>query len=238
MKFLFDNKFAPLTFSWGFINAGLESTVRAFTFWQRCALRKVSSRRHGVKSLEESLTYLQPLDSEGQRSLFISTASDWVAYFENTDRGSQSEIVVGYLCEKMSCYGLTCTVIPQTLSKKDVGKKFGTWGAIDFHIYAPHKTGFLNLQREVSLRNDVSGWKFHTFGEPQEFEQLDVYRAKRNRDKFSTGLLEQYFKAFDIELFSEDFYRGECISARSYYWFLPKVKTISLLEAQKNLGIV
>ena len=233
-----NNRFAPITFSWGFVDAPLRETVETFSKWQKSAIRTPKVSRFNSISLSDGLEYLQPLDYEGQRSLFISTRSKWTAYFENNARGSQPGTVIGYLCEQMKCSGLTCSSIPTTLSKNEIGKKHGTWGAVEFKMYAPHRTDFLNLMREVSLRNDVSGWTFAANGEIQPFESSDAYSSKRNVDKFSTDMLEDYFRFFGIDLFSDEFYGGESIVVWSYYWFLPRVKKVSLLEAQKALGIV
>jgi hypothetical protein len=71
----------------------------------------------------------------------------------------------------------------------------------------------------------------------QAFEHIDQYAARRIVDRFSAEMLADYCGALGIDLFDEQFYGGPGVVTQSRPWFLPKLATVSLAEARRQLGM-
>jgi len=234
VNYLLDNRLAPLTFECGFLEASLDAITAAYVRWHRKILHRVKVSTLNL-SLADALRQLEPLDRGGQRILFLSTKSRWTACFDNGVRGGSPATWVGELSQQMKCRGISCGCIPNTLSSGDSGKR-GTWGAVKFTLFAPEKRDFLNIDRSVSVINDVRGWDFNAIGAVQPFEQVERYASRRVADRFTPEMLEDYSRAFEINLFDEHFYGGPGAITHSYPWFLPKLPTTTLAEARQQLG--
>jgi hypothetical protein len=235
MKHLLANKLAPLTFAWGFLETSLDAVTRAYVRWQRIILHSVKVGTIDMP-LADALQQLEPLDLGSQRVLFLSTKGRWTACFDNGARGGNPSSFVGELAQRLKVRGVACTCIPNTLTRRETGNR-GTWGRVNFTLFAPEKRDFLNIERSVSVANDVRGWQFHSIGQVQEFEQVDRYAASRIADRFSAEMLEDYCRALGIDLFEEGFYGGTGVVTHARPWFLPKLATISLIEARRHLGL-
>jgi hypothetical protein len=86
-------------------------------------------------------------------------------------------------------------------------------GAI-WEVYAPSEMGGTppRFARRSIACSDDGHWVFEQFGEPYPFEDLERYRAKRNRDRFDAALLQCYLREFGLDAFSDDFYRVDASS--------------------------
>ena len=186
--------------------------------------------------LADALRHLEPLDTGSQRVLFLSTKSRWTACFDNGVKGGNPSTVVGYLAEKVGCRGVACGAIPNTLTKTDAARP-GTWGAVKFTLFAPERREFLNIERSVSVINDVNGWQFSNTGHVQSFEKVERYSARRVADRFTAEMLEEYGRALGLELFDTGFYGGAGLITHAAPWFLPKLPTTTLAEARRRLGL-
>ena len=234
MKYLLDNELAPLTFNWGFLEAPVDAVNAAYVRWQKTILHTAKVTIINLP-LADALRRLEPLDSGSQRVLFLSTTGRWTACFDNGSKGGNTSTFVGELSQQMKCRGVACGCIPNTLTRSDV-RKFGTWGAVKFTLFAPERRDFLNIERSVSVINDVRGWTFNSVGRVQDFEQVERYAARRIANRFTPEMLEDYCRALGIDLFDEGFYGGAGFIVLSYPWFLPKLATTTLAEARKQLG--
>lgn len=236
MPYLLDNRLAPLTFSWSFLQAPLEDVVRSYTRWQRVILHRVRSRRLDA-GLEEALQALQPLDLACSRVLFQSTRSEWTAVFGNDASGNRPPIAA-YMAERLQCRALDCIAIPNTATRARPGSPSrGTWGAVELTIHAPHQIGSSNRERTIRVANDVAGWEFHLQGAAQPFEDLAQYDARRKADRFTTEMLARYGRALGLALFDPEFYRGPGVLTRSNPWLLPAGPALTLTEARARLGL-
>ena len=235
MNYLLDNTLAPLTFNWGFLEAPVDAVDSAYRRWQRMILHSVKVARIDLP-LADALRQLEPLDNGSQRVLFLSTKAPWTACFDNGVRGGNPSTFVGELAMRMRCRGVACGCIPNTLTRRDAGKP-GTWGAVKFTLFAPEKRDFLNVERSVSVMNDVRGWEFNSIGTVQDFEQVERYAARKIADRFTPEMLEAYGRALGINLFDEDFYGGDGSITHACPWFLPKLATTTLAQARKQLGL-
>ncbi len=235
MKHLLANQLAPLTFAWGFLEASVDGVTRAYVRWQRTILHSVKVRRIDMP-LADALRQLEPLDMGSQRVLFLSTRGRWTACFDNGARGGNPSTFVGELSEHLKVRGIACACIPNTLTRRDVEKR-GTWGAVKFTLFAPERREFFNIERSVSVANDVDGWEFNSMGQVQDFEQGDRYTASRIADRLTAEMLEDYCQALGIDLFDDTFYGSTGVVTHARPWFLPKAPTVSLTEARRQLGL-
>src|SRR5262245_14910494 len=235
MKYLLENTLAPLTFNWGFIDATLDAVLGSYVRWQRMILHKVKIERLDLP-LADALRQLEPLDMGSQRVLFLSTRSRWTACFDNGAKGGNPSTFVGELSQRLKCQGVACGCIPNTLTRRDSGKR-GTWGAVKFTLFAPDTPNILNIERSVSLINDEGGWEFNTVGTEQPFELVERYSTRKLADRFTPQMLEDYCRALGINLFDEDFYGGAGVITHASPWFLPNAATVTLAEARAQLGL-
>jgi hypothetical protein len=74
-------------------------------------------------------------------------------------------------------------------------------------VYAPDSSScsFLNIRRSISVAFE-GRWKFDANGEPLECEQLERYKGREIRDRFTPEMLQEYLSSFGIHFFSDDFY--------------------------------
>ena len=245
MRSLLDGTLAPLTYHIGFLEVPLPAVVDEYVRWQRMILNRVA-RRDIALPLREAILQLPPIDGARSRVLFQQTTSSWTACFTNNSRGGDMASVIAVLAERLPCRGLTCTSIPNTLSrKKGTG---GTWGAVTFTLYAPHPTDWLNVERNIRLANDVGGWEFSVYGTPQPFEELANYERSPRPARFTPEMLEQYARALGVAIFDDQFYSGSGAVIDSSSWFTPLVRLLApgqpeyrghtLEEARRRIGIV
>ncbi len=90
MKCLLDNEYAPTTFSWGFIDATFETTVRTFLPWTDSIFKHYGKEYETVPCsgrLGYLLESLFPVVSPRTRQMLMETTSQWTAYFDNSAHG-------------------------------------------------------------------------------------------------------------------------------------------------------
>ena len=172
-----------------------------------------------------------------QRVLFLEhEISGGLACFDNGAKGGNPSTIVGYLAEKLRCRGMACSSIPNTLTGADTAKP-GTWGGVKFTLFAPERRELLNIERTISVNNDVGGWEFNTMGSAQGFEQIERYSARRIAERFTPEMLEEYGRALGLELFDDAFYGGAGLITHAAPWFLRKLPTTTLADARRQLGL-
>jgi hypothetical protein len=204
--YLLENRLAPLTFNWGFLDAPVQAVTDAYVSWQKRILQRVTVSPIDL-SLADALRRLEPLDMGSQHVLFLSTRRTWTACFDNGAKGGNPSTFVGELAERLRCRGVVCGCIPNTLTRRDRGKP-GTWGAVKFMLFAPEKRAVLNIERSLSVVNDVRGWRFRELGAVQGFEQLARYRSRSVVERLTPRMLADYCHALGIDAFDESFYAG------------------------------
>lgn len=207
MKFLLNNELAPLTFTWRFPECPVTKVVDSYVRWQRKILH--SARVESIDlSLVEALRKLEPLDMDMHSSVVLFLSTK-SSWTACFDNGVKGGNATTFV-------GYLCEVLRcRGLVCRE----------------------FLNIERDISLTNDISGWGFRATGSPQPFEQSDRYLARQKADRFTSEMLEEYCRALGIDLFHEDCYGGAGAIIRSRFWFLPGPKGSSLRGAQMSLGM-
>ena len=110
-------------------------------------------------------------------------------------------------------------------------------GAVQFELFGPLDTDFLNYVRTVSVAFDGGRWQFTATGVEQAFEEVDAYRARGVRDRFTSTMLERYCQALGIHVFDPAFYGPGAVLIESDAPAAPDGKVMSLAEAQAWLDI-
>jgi hypothetical protein len=109
------------------------------------------------------------------------------------------------LAKRVGCRGLRVVSVPHTLRRESKTAR-GRWGATILEVYGPEDTHFLNYVRTICAANDGGPWVFHETGVPFPFEDLEAYRRKPIRERFSPELLRRYLAELGLRAFEADFY--------------------------------
>jgi hypothetical protein len=56
------------------------------------------------------------------------------------------------------------------------------------------------------MLSDQDGWEFDNYGEPLPFEDVEKYKEKFARNRFTPEMLDTYLNECGIDFFNEDFY--------------------------------
>jgi len=209
MRLLFGGRLAPITSTVGFLEAPLDDAVRAFVDWQGSVYEPLGisvTQRPVTGGLEEVLLSLLPLTSVVRRRyLFVTTASPWVAFFDNGHGGTDAFSVMSYLARSVRCRGMRVTAVPDTVEGEFKGAR-GQYGGLALEVYGPEMTYFLNFVRSINLIHDGPSWDFSHGGTPFPFEDVSRYGARRKKDRFTFEMLERYLSELGLAPFDEEFY--------------------------------
>jgi hypothetical protein len=209
LRFLLDDRLAPITSEIGFLETDHRRAAKGFLDWHaplQNPLGRMLSRRAVSGTLETVLRALLPLTSvERRRELFVPTASRWTAYFDNGYRGTDAMPVMSYLAKSLGCRGLRVVAVPHTM-QGEFSTSRGRYGATILEVYGPEDTDFLNYVRAICAANDGGRWTFSQSGAPLPFERPEFYGHKRIKERFPPELLEQYLHELGLRAFDESFY--------------------------------
>src|SRR5262249_25760865 len=157
MKLLLDDRFAPITSEFGFIEKDAAAVAEWFREWDESNVRGrgvVNEKRSVTGSLEQLLQMLEPLTTvERRRHLFVSTRGAWTAYFDN-GCPSGDAFVLALVAREMKVRAVRVVAVPDSMP--DSRRTGGRFGATIFELYGPELIpgGFLNVQRTVGVAND------------------------------------------------------------------------------------
>ncbi len=208
MKLLFDDKLSPITKEIGFLEIDIHTSVNTFTNWMNPI---ENSRNNTLKKrlvsgcLEEVLKTLLPLTSvEPRRYLFIPTDNNGIAFFDNGHQGTDVTSKVMVLVRMIKCQGYRILAVPNTIQRNKSAR--GRYGGIMFEVFAPDPNLTLNYKRAINVANDGGRWIFDQSGEPFSFEDIESYKKRRIKDRFTFEMLKEYCAHLGLRPFDEDFY--------------------------------
>jgi len=239
MKALLNNRFAPVTYSWGFLEKPLPDLVDFQIKWVE-SLHQPNKCKLLEADLSRALQSLEPLDSGNV--LYVTTKSIWTAVFQGCVGVTSPFSQISYPAEALQCRGVIVTCVEDTFDDR-TGE--GQYGGVSFEMFAAHPIPdgsgdplvyVANTERVVSAIHDTGGWDFHTFGTPKEFEKTETYTRRRIRDRLTAELLEEYCAALGIRLFDADFYGPHCALIYSTIRS-PDRTTETYEDVQKKLGL-
>ncbi|WP_432889109.1 hypothetical protein ACQPYH_09460 [Kribbella sp. CA-245084] len=234
---LLSDRYAPITSRFGFLELPLQAAGEGLLAWRQELYGRAKATPVGG-SLGELLERLPPLTGGVRpRELLVGTAGDkWTAYFDCGFQGTDAVSAVGYLSENLKCHGLALDSTPHTLGTSL--EEPGRYGAVQFELFGPLPTDFLNYVRTISATHDGSRWRFDASGTVQPFEQPAQYEARKVRDKFTSEMLASYAAALGVRAFDEDFYAGQGLLIESRQKVPRKAESRSLADTQRYWGIV
>jgi len=194
MKSLLKGHYAPITYSWGFLDAPILTVNDTLVKW-RSALKRRTKVQFASGDLHDALSLLNPLETPWTKELLICTNSAWTAYFNNQSIGGDPFPPVSYVSQLLGCRSLIVSSFPD--------------GSSAFLLTGAEQTDFLNVERAVLALNDGnSRWKFSERGLPLPFEETERYTRRKIKERLDDEMLERYFAVFGIRLFDDGFYDG------------------------------
>ncbi len=237
MRLLANEAYAPITSQIGFLEGDLDRVAGELINWRGELSSDVPPAiTHLHEPFPEVLAALQPLTSHvTPRELVVGTVSSWTAYFDNGIRGPDPVPVMSYLARRMKTRALAISAIPHTADSVNVER--GRYGAVSFELFGPSRTHFLNYIRSVALVFNGRKWEFALGGEPQPFEELDAYRARKVNERFTFEMLDRYCGALGVHPFDESFYRAEAVLIDRKLSVPVEAMSLTLSEAQRWLEI-
>jgi hypothetical protein len=226
---------APITHWTGFVEAPITILDEFVVPWRKSLDHKVTMERVELP-LRDALRKLDPLTSWSTKELWVETWSSWLACFTNHLQGGYGP--VSYLAEQCKTRAVVISSSPFTMPNRPTKETKGNWGSVQFSLFGPKKTDFLNYIRSIAAANDGGRWVFQAAGEVQSFEQTDRYLAPRKKDRFTPEMLESYCRALGIDPFNEAFYKPSAVLMTD----IPPSpsgrapRTVSLADQRRDLG--
>lgn len=232
---LYGNRFAPTTSSFGFLELPLTEAAAGLLHWRQ--------QRHPDTTaspldepLADQLGRLAPLMGGARpRELLVSHGDHWSAYFDCSLRGTDAVSAIGHLSRTLRCQGLAIRCVPNTACTATRPARFG---AVQFELFGPIKTDFINYVRTLSCTFDGYRWNFDASGTPQWFEDPARYQRRRIEDRFAPAMLANYCNALGITVFDEDAYGHDGVFFERAQRPVPGGYVMSYAEVQTWLGIV
>lgn len=208
MDWLLDRRYAPITNSAGVLQLRAEVVAEEYRTWQSGLSTGYSFSLRAVESdLQGVLSVLAPLSTFPRRVLFIPTRSGSTVLFDNFINGSDVAGKVTVISRRLAARGARITAIPHTISPSN---PLGSYGATVLEVFQGGDT-----ERSIWTANDGGKWTSGTSGNPYDFEDLSVYESRSVRDRFTPGLLREYLRQLEWDVFCKDFYG--CGPARPAY---------------------
>ncbi len=224
MNFLFNSKYAPLTNRIAFLHAPIGDVLKAHENWAKNLVEpipyKIMIHKGSFESLlESSLSFKYPC-----RDIILQTSTHWTAYYHN-------QLTITYFAERISRILSIETIIAEALPSY-FGKVINGWGGGMFSYFNKGE-----LVRNLML-SDQDRWEFDIYGTPFPFEDVEKYKERYVRNRFTIEMLNNYLQEFGIDFFNENFYMPEggqayIIEQVRQPW--PNEETMTLAEIRNHL---
>jgi len=193
---LFD-KWSPVTYDFGLIQGSAHKVADAYAEWF-AGSGKDLTRATVEGSLAQKFDVLLPLTHAKNKRLFMATNCGWVGFFQNGIRGSDPFPTMMSLSQRLGVVAMrVCITQPDA-----------RYPSVIWEVYAPENQGGTKYgyRRSIAASNDGGRWVFEESGERYPFEQAERYSAKRKRDRFTPGMLEDYLSHFGLPKPGDDLF--------------------------------
>lgn len=220
MRFLFDNKYAPLTEGMAFIQENLDTVLEKYLDWMVPLIKEAieMQKLHPESkwneynkqlpkiipkqgSFEDLLNEMMPFHYP-EKTLLFECKNGWVGYLENgytTETGR-----IRLIAERINEYKESI----QVNAWLGGGEKIANgWSGGAFTRDLGRRSSLENY-RNIML-SDQDRWNLDQFGEPLPFEEVEKYSEKLVRNRFTPEMLQRYLLHYGIDFFNEDFYMPE-----------------------------
>lgn len=235
MRTLLSEQFAPITSSIGYLELPVDDVVRGLTAWRQDLFGSIGVTELTV-GFPDALLALQPLTGGMRaRELVVETRSGWTAYFDCSLRGTDAVSAIGHLSRTLQCQGLAIRSTAHMVGQP--GVQNGRPGSVQFELFGPVTTDFMNYVRTISVTSDGKKWRFDASGVEQAFEEPEAYTKRSLRDRFTSEMLERYCRALGLEVFDPAFYGPRAVLFESGRTPPANAHVMSLEETQRWLEI-
>lgn len=94
------------------------------------------------------------------------------------------------------------------MTKQKEAEGGGRYGSTALQVFDPQG----EYERTIFSTNDGGKWVFEESGERYDFENVEAYKARLKKDRFTPEMLADYLENLGIKGFKPDFYspKGEC----------------------------
>lgn len=220
---------APLTFSWGFLRAGLAQTREAIHSWllsinSQCAIADLDV------PLDQALGQMQPLTHPPSKDLLVATQSDWTACFNNGANGPDLLSLMTVLAGRLKCCGvlIRCVTDKRMYSEHD---QQDHCTHIGFEVFKPSTEPLVGPIRRVSVFQYYGKWMFTQSGDPLPGEDLTQYKANSIRRRLTLDSIDAFCQTLGLSPLTPEFYLARsCLVTRT--GMADYVFSRSLVEAQ------
>ncbi len=200
----------------GFVKADITKINEVLIKWQTPLVARNSNSivsEEIIGDFNSAYEKLLPLTSgEIRRYLLIPTTSDWVGIMDNSWLGTDR----------------TCPSVLAKLLKTQHIFMICSPASEEFLVnYDRFIVDSLVIIRSVGVMKE-NGWKFQQFGTPLNFEQIEKYKNRVIKSRFTFDQLNEFLHHFKINAFDPKFYMPQnsalLISKRGPYF--PATKEI------------
>ena len=192
IKFLFNAQYAPLTDTMSFIKTPIDDAIKAYEQWTANQVKPITKRKTEFSGNFEQLLLKSLPFTYPWRDVFFEAKNGWTGHYTNLNTITYAANNVARL--------LNVTMIYIAAWASKYKRIVNGWGGGVFSFYNGE-----NLIRHMML-SDQDGWDFDNYGEPFPFEDVEKYKEKFARNRFTPEMLDKYLKEFGIDFFNEDFY--------------------------------
>ena len=212
----------------------MDQAAEQLATWRRSLYPSVSLRQVSGE-LADLLAHLEPLTGGSRpRELLVEVGPRWTAYFDCSLRGTDAVSTVGHLSRTAGCQGVAIRCVPHVAAREARPARLG---AVQFEMYGPLSTEYLNYVRTVSVTFSGSKWQFSATGTEQVFEEVETYKSSRVRYRFTSDMLERYCRAIGLEPFTVASYGPNAVLLESAVSLAASGHVMTLADAQRWLGI-
>jgi len=191
---LFNDELHPISSTIAFIENDINTITSELIAWQNPLINKFNNTLQSKvinEDLKKTMLSLCPLTTiEKRRYLLIPTKSKWTAFFDNGHMGTDRTAP---------------EVLGEKLNSKVIYISFDTIEEENVFDYYDLIDGDYGLKRAISVTKE-SKWEFNQYGNALSFEDIEKYKLRTIKERFTIDMLNNYLKEFSIDIFNEDFY--------------------------------
>lgn len=183
--------------SFGLVRAPCEAVAEEFFNWQQAILKPYGfklSRERMEGPLLGVLDALIPRTAPITIRYLFWPLGPWTLYFDNGIGGTDAsppEVLSG----RMQVDAIRAVAAIEQIEPNGRVKEYG---ATMFEYYTAGAP-----RRIVFAADDGGRWKFDQIGEPFAFEELDRYKARSIRERFTPPMLFRYLRQLGVPLEDE-----------------------------------
>jgi len=217
---LLGGKLAPFGLSVSFLRkplAVVRDTIRAW----RCDELHQTIEESGPIAFPECVTRLEPLEAPWTTEVLVDSG-DWTTYLNNGIDGGDPTAAASYLGTRLECDCVMGMHVPPNASGHQ---------ATQLWLSGPDGVPPLMSKRTISATAEDGHWSWIVTGEPQPWEHVDRYAARRVRQRFDRPLLVEYLAAIGIHVDDDAFYGGG-VCVRQVVTFARRQETAAQVRAR------